>query len=250
MTRHSPLKLPSLVNHTTGGRLPQYLALHRHRPNLRSLTQRRYTDPPLMMERNNYTIWQWNCRGFRRKRGNLQQFVDTRDAPDIIALQEVMGQAKLAGYKSYSPANVMYSPSISILVRRNLPVLQHHFDEDMGIAHVFLELIPRKRGGHSLFILNLYSPPKCRAHRFGTLFAKALQLVQHNSFIIVGDFNAAHICWGYLTSTPKGKDLWNQAQQHRLTLTTDHSYPTRIGTSTARDTTPDLTFVRNIPQWK
>lgn len=74
--------------------------------------------------------------------------------------------------------------------------------------------------------------------------------MQHSSLLIVGDFNAAHIGWGYLTSTPKGKDLWNQAQQHRLTLTTDHSYPTRIGTSTTRDTTPDLTFVRNIPQWQ
>lgn len=90
-----------------------------------------------MAQRLNYTIWQWNCRGFRRKRGNLQQFVASRDAPDIIALQEVMGEAKLAGYKSYSSKNATYSTSTAVLVHRNHPVLQHTFDEDMGIAHMF-----------------------------------------------------------------------------------------------------------------
>ncbi|KAH7941331.1 hypothetical protein HPB49_012339 [Dermacentor silvarum] len=96
----------------------------------------------------------------------------------------------------------------------------------------------------------MYSPPISRAHRFGTLIAKTLQLVQHRSLQIVGDINAAHIGCGYLTSTPKGKCLLNRPQQHRLTLTANHSYPTRIGTSTTRDTTPDLTFARNIPQWE
>ncbi|KAH7985882.1 hypothetical protein HPB49_026239 [Dermacentor silvarum] len=40
-----------------------------------------------------YVIRQWNCPGFRRKRGNLQQFLQTKDskAPDMIALQETGG---------------------------------------------------------------------------------------------------------------------------------------------------------------
>ncbi|KAH7959988.1 hypothetical protein HPB49_015838 [Dermacentor silvarum] len=50
-----------------------------------------------------YVIWQRNCRGFRRKRGNVQQFLPTKDSepPDITALQETGGQAKLLGYASF-----------------------------------------------------------------------------------------------------------------------------------------------------
>lgn len=201
-----------------------------------------------MAPRCSHDIWQWNCRGYRQKRGNLQQFVGSRDPPDVIALQETKGYAPLTGYKQYTAASVENKPNIAILVRRNLPALQHNFDEDLGIEHVLIELIPPKRGGHSLFILNIYSPPSCRAHRFGKLFAKTLQLVEHRSLVILGDFNAAHIEWGYRSSTPKGSDLWNQAQQCRLTLITDHNHPTRLGTSVSIDTTPDLTFTRNVPQ--
>lgn len=49
-----------------------------------------------MARRNQYKIWQWNCRGYRRKRGNLQQFLNGKEAPDVIALQETGGMAKLS----------------------------------------------------------------------------------------------------------------------------------------------------------
>ncbi|KAH7973753.1 hypothetical protein HPB49_004880 [Dermacentor silvarum] len=36
----------------------------------------------------NTTVWQWNCRGFTRKRPVLQQFLIASDRPELIALQE------------------------------------------------------------------------------------------------------------------------------------------------------------------
>ncbi|EEC18569.1 hypothetical protein IscW_ISCW013809 [Ixodes scapularis] len=54
--------------------------------------------------RRKYAIWQWNCRGFRRKRGNLQQYVSTKEeesTPDVIAFQETWGMAKFSGYRAY-----------------------------------------------------------------------------------------------------------------------------------------------------
>lgn len=69
--------------------------------------------------------------------------------------------------------------------------------------------------------------------------------------MIGGDFNAQHAAWGYKIETQKGRNLWLDAQQEGLTLVTDPSVPTRIGTSVCADTTPDLTFTKNIrdTQW-
>ncbi|KAG0445018.1 hypothetical protein HPB47_003208 [Ixodes persulcatus] len=64
--------------------------------------------------------------------------------------------------------------------------------------------------------------------------------------IVAGDFNAPHRAWGYSRATRKGDDLWQAAANHDLTLVTDPAFLTRIGNSCSRDTTPDLTFVKNV----
>lgn len=46
-----------------------------------------------------------------------------------------------------------------------------------------------------------------------------------------------------LCNSPKGNLVHNAMMHHALTLITDRTVPTRVGTSTARDTTPDLTMV-------
>lgn len=59
------------------------------------------------------------------------------------------------------------------------------------------------------------------------------------------------MAWGYKFESPKGRNLWLDAQQEGLTLVTDPSTPTRRGNSVCVDTTPDLTFTKNISdtQW-
>lgn len=47
----------------------------------------------------NTTILQWNCRGFRDKAGELQQYVDSLDSnPDILVIQETYTRPKLLGF--------------------------------------------------------------------------------------------------------------------------------------------------------
>lgn len=123
---------------------------------------------------NRYVVWQWNCRGFRRKRGNLDQFILNKgieERPDVICLQETGNPAKLPNYKTFSQESEPSSsdrnkkPVVATLIKRNLPVIQH----DTGIEaidHVLVEIIPtKKRGEGSLFILNVYSNPRSN-HRF------------------------------------------------------------------------------------
>lgn len=152
-----------------------------------------------------YCIWQWNCRGFRAKRGNLWQYLNTLTPaePDIIALQESGGLAKLSGYRSFS-ADLpgMKQILVTTLVKRNIPAIQHHTGVDT-VEHVLLELLSdRKRGGGSLFILNVYSSPS-KHHNFAQLFRKTLDIAKKQTLLIVGDFNSPHSAWGYKKDTKK-----------------------------------------------
>ncbi|XP_077530885.1 uncharacterized protein LOC144142925 [Haemaphysalis longicornis] len=54
-----------------------------------------------------------------------------------------------------------------------------------------------------------------------------------------------HQSWGYLKNNVKGRNLAQDATELDYILITDPAYPTRIGNSISRDTTPDLTFVKN-----
>lgn len=114
-----------------------------------------------------------------------------------------------------------------------------------------MEIVPTKKHQQSLFIFNVYSSPKHKTHKFQTLIRKTLRLAGKNAVLIGGDFNAPHGAWGYKHETPKGRNLWLDAQQEGLTPVTDPLTPTRIGKSVSADTTPDLTFTKNIPesQW-
>lgn len=109
-----------------------------------------------MARRSQYTIWQWNCRGYRRKRRNLQQFLNGKEAPDVIALQESGGMVKLSNYKSYGSRDE--KTSVTTLVQRNLTVIEHD-TEIRDVDHVLVELVPSQKSGESLFILNVYSSP-------------------------------------------------------------------------------------------
>lgn len=62
----------------------------------------------------------------------------------------------------------------------------------------------------------------------------------------MGDFNAHHQEWGYPHQSPKGRQLWEDTHDIGLTLHTDPESPTRVGNSVSKDTSPDLTFSKNI----
>ncbi|XP_037526368.1 uncharacterized protein LOC119403510 [Rhipicephalus sanguineus] len=67
--------------------------------------------------------------------------------------------------------------------------------------------------------------------------------------MVGGDFNAPNEAWGYGYTTAKGRRLWQDLHDAELTHITDPTAPTRTGTSTARDTTPDLTAQFKWTDW-
>ncbi|KAH7972488.1 hypothetical protein HPB52_012589 [Rhipicephalus sanguineus] len=106
----------------------------------------------LIMARPTLTVWQWNCRGYRKKRSHLQQLVQklqadpqaTEPAPDVIALQETSTPSTLPGYAAYHQLGSHASPCTSTLVHNGLTAVQHDI-EATGIQHALVEILPRKR---------------------------------------------------------------------------------------------------------
>lgn len=189
-------------------------------------------DPPQLV------VWQWNCRGFRQKRGSLQQYVATStNPPDVILLQEPNCTPSLSGYSPLSGV----SPLVGALVSKRVTCRMHTTSSD--IPHQILEVITQGKRGDSLFILNVYSSPRSRTHCFYRLLKEFGSLGR--VCVVCGDFNAPHVAWGYVKSQAKGTRLWNSICNMRYTLLTDPEHATRIGNSVSRDTCPDLTFARN-----
>lgn len=92
------------------------------------------------------TVWQWNCRGFTRKRAMLQYNAKQDTPPDVIALHETWKSPRMTGYHTHATAEAHTA---------TLTAIDHTY-ADMGIDHVFTEIVPQHRGNTSVFILNIY----------------------------------------------------------------------------------------------
>lgn len=193
---------------------------------------------------NGYRIWQWNCRGYKSKRGVLHQYLNllhhnSQPTPDVIALQETEVPAKLSGYKAYhsnaADTDAPQKQRVTTLLHRNIPAKQLYVNSP-GPEYVFLEILPiSSRQVKRLYILNVYSAPK-QSRNLTQLLHQALHTSRGHPLAIFGDFNAPHPAWGYARPTKKGQKLWETIQELNLTLLTDPAHPTRRGNSVQQDT--------------
>ena len=198
-----------------------------------------------------FIMWQWNCRGFLHKRAPLQQFIRSHsEKPHVIILQETLtDNVTLPCYRSV--VKNKEGRGVGALISNKLTHVVHDLNmASSKIEHVMIEIIPGPTNRESIFFLNVYSSPKDLRQHFKALLSKAVQLSIGSPLIIAGDFNAPHHTWGYSYDTRKGEDLWRETMNQDLMLVTDPAFPTRCGTSSSRDTAPDLAFVRNVAEAK
>ncbi|KAL3189974.1 hypothetical protein MRX96_020308 [Rhipicephalus microplus] len=116
----------------------------------------------------------------------------------------------------------------------------------------------RRRGRTSTSLLQyVYSNPRHRGQKFkaligklkATILAAGKKMAKMGDPIalICGDFNAQHEELWYTVTTAKGRHLLEDAAEGGFTLLTNSAQPSKIGTSTARDTNPDLALAL-LPQ--
>lgn len=137
------------------------------------------------------------------------------------------------------------------MIDKRLTHLTHDLKLTTGrIEYVMVEILldapQRNQRRNSVFVLNIYSNPRDSRQQFKIILKKATDLAGPRPLVVVGDFNAPYGLWGYIYDTTKGRNLWQDANEMDLTLVTDRAFPTRIGNSVNRDTTPDLAFVKNV----
>ncbi|KAH7948921.1 hypothetical protein HPB49_003437 [Dermacentor silvarum] len=207
---------------------------------------------PIMAHPNNDTLMmQCNFRGYLRKQPVIRQHLrtSTRQA-DVIMIQEnYIDSVTLPGFKPFIPLDA--SRRLCTFSRKRITTIEHNLHVRY-IEHLLVELIPTRKRKENIFLLNVYSHPSAKVRRrFLNLFKKALNVAGTNPLVIGGDFHLSHTVWGYGYSTMAAQNLWQDSQDLGLTFITDPTFPTRFHNSTSRDTTPDLTFTKNVTnaQW-
>lgn len=224
-------------------------------------------------------IWHWNANGYRCRKAVLQQHLrslDRSELPDVIAIQETHledpNATSLPGYRAYArPPSARSSgkgaaQGVCTFVKKGITSMGR--DEILDLKNSAIEanvveivIAGRKREGKrrtstSLYIANLYSNPQHGSQRFRTLLHSIRDAAYSSGAgaVVCGDFNAPHEELGYTRTTVKGRKLLEDAGEANFELITDPAQHTRIGTSTVRDTTPDLSFVHlaqdGMAKWK
>ncbi|KAH7986816.1 hypothetical protein HPB52_024712 [Rhipicephalus sanguineus] len=125
---------------------------------------RRHLALLITADRSVVAVWQCNCRGFLPKRNHLLLHLHQLDpsaTPDIIVLQESHADVSLSRFVAYNQAahHPLPHPVKAVLTRRTLVVTRADlpFPE---VHHVFLEILPQHCEQPSLFLLNVYNPPR------------------------------------------------------------------------------------------
>ncbi|KAH7980588.1 hypothetical protein HPB49_017385 [Dermacentor silvarum] len=155
----------------------------------------------------------------------------------------------LPGYQPFIPSDASFR--LCTFVRKRIAAIEHNLHV-RNIEHILVELIPTRKRKESIFLLNVYSHPFAKVRsRFLTLFKKALNVAGTNPLVIGGYFNLPNTVWGHGYSTTAARNLWQDSQDLGLTFITDPTFPIRLGNFTSRDTTPDVTFTKNVTnaQW-
>ncbi|KAH7977169.1 hypothetical protein HPB51_026980 [Rhipicephalus microplus] len=222
---------------------------HRSRSRDRSASCARIQQEPTWLNE-----WaQNNCASFHRKKAVLQQFVSSQEnKPAVILLQETLkGEVALRGYRSVACWGEG-KRGVATLISKEFSFEVRDVRPDLKVEHILIELIPNSRLKEHLFVLNVYSSPSDTRETFNALLCKASKIAGSAPLTVAGDFNAQHQTWGYINNTAKGRALLQHTTNLNMLLVTDHNFPTRLGNSVARDTTPDLAFVRNVecPFWQ
>lgn len=199
-------------------------------------------------------VWHWNANGYRCRRAVLQQVVQAMtDPPDVILIQETHTEdvPKLLGYRAHaSPpssraAGKGAAQGVCIFVKKgiNFIPVDLSFNQNSALEACAVELSLGKSKRIPVTIVNTYSNPQHRGQRFKAYFQNISRRAAQTRCIVAGDFNAPHKELGYPRTTAKGDNLLDEAAAAGFQLLTDPCYPSRLGTSTARDTTPDLAFI-------
>ncbi|KAH9381257.1 hypothetical protein HPB48_003238 [Haemaphysalis longicornis] len=154
-------------------------------------------------------------------------------------MQETNNKPELLGFVTYVDST---ERGTAALVRNAVAATQH-LTTHRGCEHTLIEI----HSVQKVFVPNLYCRPAKKGPRPGGDNSGCYtDKAGYRPLLVLGNFNAAHTTWGYKFCSKRGTQLTNLMDQHNLALFNEPGTPRRMGTSTVRDTTPDLSLLAGI----
>ncbi|KAH7946282.1 hypothetical protein HPB49_022556 [Dermacentor silvarum] len=114
----------------------------------------------------------------------------------VVALQEPGTGVKLTNYTTFQ-----HSPQTCTLVHKQYTAQEVTLPTTPPFSYTMVSVLPLKRSGPPVHILNIYCPPKRKSVTFGEIFTM-------DPLLIVGDFNAPSRLWGSGRTRMSGRNTW------------------------------------------
>ena len=156
----------------------------------------------------NTAVVQWNCRGIKNKKTELQLLADETGAA-CIGLQETKlpedGEINISGYKSYLHNLVTEEGEnahggVGLLVKQSISQVPLELDTACQAVAVSVKLHKR------VTICSVYFPPG-NENEFSLRILEDLIDQFTEPFLLIGDFNAFHRMWGCDRTCGRGSIL-------------------------------------------
>ncbi|KAH7979615.1 hypothetical protein HPB49_010193 [Dermacentor silvarum] len=121
--------------------------------------------------------------------------------------------AKFSDYSTFQGG-----PSTCILVNKAYTAVRVDLDLSTEQEYTMVRVLPLRGRDPSIHILNIYCPPHKPRVTFSEIFLRAIKLADKEPLVIVGDFNALSLHWGYYFEKARGRKLAELISTLRLTL--------------------------------
>ena len=172
---------------------------------------------------HNYII-QWNCRGLRSNREDIELLI-SKYSPAAICLQETMLKRDqiqtFKHYSAYYKNNINGHGGVCVLVKNNFIHSQVQFQADLQAVAVCITINKK-----TYTVASVYVPPSEALNKLA--FDRMIKSFS-SRYLVLGDFNGHSYLWGANQENERGKAVEHLIDSHNLILLND-SVHTRFDT--------------------
>ena len=164
---------------------------------------------------HNYII-QWNCRGLRSKREDIELLI-SKYSPAAISLQETLLKPNqtqtFRHYSAYYKNGIRGHGGVCILVKNNFIHSQVQFQADLQAVAVCITI-----NNKTYTVASVYVPPSERLNELA--FDRMINSFS-SRYLISGDFNGHSHLWGANQENERGNVVEKLIDNHNLILLND-----------------------------
>lgn len=200
-----------------------------------------------------FLICQWNCRSAISNKGNLEQLLHQENITIALLSETWFKPNSIVHFRGYNITRTDRADGksgVAVLIRANLKYTE--INNLPSPPHTLTSAISIKvNNSLTLTIVSIYILPKSKISlREWSEFLSSIP----KPFIIGGDFNSHHICWGCTYTDCYGVTLLDAINEHNLVYLNDGS-PTLVKSFNSHsDSAIDLTLctpdLSNSLHWK